>query len=160
MKEHGFLLDVSRETIVMKHSLRGPTFAFCGLVALGLQGVANLARAAEDPTASPQAAPSTQGAVSPANAGSQTTTVMVPQTQVMYETVYDVETVCVPVSTFQTQYRTECRTQTVPVTKTFVEQVPVTVNQTQYRTEYRTQTVPVTRTLVEQVPVTISQTQY
>ena len=95
-----------------------------------------------------------------ATAQAQTTTILVPQNQVVYETVYDVETVQVPVTVNQTQYRTECRTQTVPVTRTVVEQVPVTVNQTQYRTEYKTQTVPVTKTVVEQVPVTVNQTQY
>src|SRR5512135_3508954 len=101
MREHGFLFDVPRETIVMKHSSRGLTFAFCGLTALGLQGVVNQARAADDPTASPQATPSMQGTMSPATAGGQTaaggqtTTVMVPQTQVIYETVYEVQTVCV-----------------------------------------------------------------
>ncbi len=113
----------------MKRSLRGPTFAFCGLMALGLQGLGQ-ARAAEDPAASPQVTPSAQRAVLSANAGNRTTTVMVPQTQVIYETVYDVETVCVPVTTTQTQYRTEYRTLTVPITRTWVEQVPVTVNQT------------------------------
>ena len=95
-----------------------------------------------------------------ASAAPQATTILVPQNQVTYETVYDVETVQVPVTTTQTQYRTECRTQTVPVTRTVTEQVPGHDNQTQYRTEYRTQTVPVTRTVTEQVPVTVNQTQY
>ena len=92
-----------------------------------------------------QATPSAQGTVTSASAQPQTTTVLVPQNQVTYETVYDVETVQVPVTTTQTQYRTECRTQTVPVTRTVTEQVPVTTNQTRYRTEHKSQTVPVTR---------------
>ena len=39
-----------------------------------------------------------QSAVSPATAQAQTTTTLVPQNQVVYETVYDVETVQVPVT--------------------------------------------------------------
>ena len=42
----------------------------------------------------------------------------------VYETVYDAEIVQVPVTVNQTQYRTEYKTQTVPVTRTVVEQVP------------------------------------
>jgi hypothetical protein len=52
------------------------------------------------------------------------------------------------------RYKTEYKTQTVPITITVVEQVPVTVNQTQYRTEYKTQTVPVTRSVTQNVRVT------
>ena len=93
-------------------------------------------RAADDVTPSAQSH-------SPVTASSQaapaaTTTVLVPQNQVTYETVYDVQYVQVPVTVNQTQYKTEYRTQTVPVTRTVVENVPVTVDQTQYKTEYRT----------------------
>ena len=80
--------------------------------------------------------------------------------EVVNETVYDTETVQVPVTTNETRYRTEYRTRTVPVTRTVTEQVPVTQTQTLYRTEYRTQTVPVTRTITEQVPETTNPTQY
>ncbi len=86
--------------------------------------------------------PSPQGAAASASQGG---TVMVPQDQVVYETVYDTEYVQVPTTQMQTQYRTEYRTQTVPVTRVVTEQVPTTQMQTQYKTEYRTQTVPVTR---------------
>jgi hypothetical protein len=98
--------------------------------------------------------------VVPAAVAGQTTTVLVPQNQVTYETVYSCETVQVPVTTTQTLHRTEYRTHTVPMTRMLTEQVPVTTNQTRYRTEYRSQTVPATRLVTEQVPVTVDQTQY
>ena len=88
----------------------------------------------------------------------QTTTQWVPQDQVVYETVYDVQYVQVPTTQCR-RSKTEYKTQTVPVTR-IVEQVPTTQMQTQYKTEYKTQTVPVTRTVVEQVPTTQMQTQY
>ena len=71
--------------------------------------------------------PSAQsGAVASASQESGTTTVMVPQDQVTYQTVYDVEYVQIPTTQLQTQYRTEYRSQTVPVTRVVTEQVPTT----------------------------------
>src|SRR5262249_44163113 len=58
------------------------------------------------------------------------------------------------------QYRTDYRTEQVPVVRVVSEQVPVTQVQTQYRTDYRTEQVPVVRVVSEQVPVTQMQTQY
>src|ERR1700730_6029003 len=54
--------------------------------------------------------PSAQsGAVASASQESGTTTVMVPQDQVTYQTVYDVEYDQIPTTQLQTQYRTEYR---------------------------------------------------
>jgi len=106
----------------MRNSSRCARFALWGLLAAGLLMVSSVVWAGDGVQASPQSAVS-------ATAQVQSTTTLVPQNQVVYETVYDVETVQVPVTVNQTQYRTECRTQTVPVTRTVVEQVPVTVNQ-------------------------------
>ena len=129
---------------------RAVAIAF-GLSQIGLPGLVG-----ED-----KVMPSAQsGAVASASQEPGTTTVMVPQDQVTYQTVYDVECVQVPTTQLQTQYKTEYRSQTVPVTRVVTEQVPTTQMQTQYKTEYRTQTVPVTRTIVEQVPTTQMQTQY
>ena len=61
-----------------------------------------------------------------ATAQGGTATVLVPQTQVVYETVQSVECVQVPVTHMQTLYRTEYRTEKVPVTR----MVPETVNET------------------------------
>ncbi len=73
-----------------------------------------------------------------------TASVLVPQTQVVYETVQSSECVQVPVTHMQTLYRTEYRTQTVPVTR----MVPETVNET------RTYTVCVPKQQVVRQPVT------
>ena len=120
-----------------------------GLIPWGLPGV----------FAQDKAAPSAQSG-SVASAAQGTTTVWVPQDQVVYETVYDLECVQVPTTQFETRYNTECQTQTVPVTRTICEQVPTTQIQTHYKTEYKTETVPVTRTICEQVPTTQIQTRY
>src|SRR5580704_6789461 len=63
------------------------------------------------------ALPTGQGTASPSP------TVLVPQTQVVYETVNTVECVQVPVTKLRTQYRTEYRTEAVPVTRTISEVV-------------------------------------
>ena len=96
----------------MKHRSRNPLFVAGGPMLAGLLLVSTVS--VEDAKASPQATPSAQGTVASASAQHQPTTVLVPQNQVTYKTVYDVETVQVPVTTTQTQYRTEYRTQTVP----------------------------------------------
>ncbi len=62
-------------------------------------------------------APSPQAAASPSQA------VLVPQAQVVYETVNTVECVQVPVTQMQTQYRTEYRNEAVPVTRMISEVV-------------------------------------
>src|SRR4051794_14485205 len=56
------------------------------------------------------AAASSQGTAAPSM------TVLVPQCQVVYETVQSVECVQVPVTQMQTRYRTEYHTESVPVT--------------------------------------------
>ena len=104
-------------------------------------------------------APSSQASVAAPAASIQAAAVMVPQCQVVYETVYETRCVQVPVTQMQTRYRTEYRTNTVPVRRTVTEMVSTTQMQTQNRTEYRTQTVPVTRTVTEMVPTTQMQTQ-
>ncbi len=71
-------------------------------------------------------APSQQGtAVTPSVQGvaSVPTAQLVPQTQVVYQTVNTVECVQVPVTQMQTQYRTECKTVSVPVTRMVSEVV-------------------------------------
>ena len=80
------------------------------VVHLGLLGGTWALSAGQAP--SPQAAgtsPSAQGAASAAPA------VLVPQAQVVYETVNSVQCVQVPVTQMQTQYRTEYRNENVPV---------------------------------------------
>ena len=78
-----------------------------------------------------------------ASAQGGSTTVLVPQTQVVYQTVQSTECVQVPVTQMQTLYRTEYRTETVPVTR----MVPETVNET------RTYTVCVPQQKVVRQPV-------
>ena len=87
-------------------------------------------------------------------------TTMVPQNQIVYETVYDTECYLVPTTQMRTEYKTECKTETVPVTYTVVDEIPSTEMQTQYRTEYKTKTTPVSRTVYDQVPSTVMQTRY
>ena len=82
------------------------------------------------------------------------------QNQIVYETVYDTECYLVPTTQMRTEYKTECKTETVPVTSTVIDQVPTTEMHTEYRTEYRTKTVPVTRTVIDQIPSTVMQTKY
>ena len=97
-------------------------------------------------------APSAQAAAAP--------TPMVWQNQVVYETVYDTECVLVPTTQMRTEYKTECKTETVPVTRTVYDEVTSTEMQTRYRTDYKTQTTPVTRTVIDQIPTTQMQTRF
>src|SRR6516225_7777414 len=64
----------------------------------------------------PPASPSGQGTAS------AQATVLVPQCQTVYETVNTVECVQVPTTVMQTHYRTECKTEVVPITH-FVSEV-------------------------------------
>src|SRR5262245_8852138 len=89
------------------------------------------------------AQPSTQVPTSGVSGSAQGGTVLVPQTQVVYETVQSVECVQVPVTHMQTCYRTEYQTETVPVTR----MIPETVNET------RTVTVCVPRQQIVRQPV-------
>src|SRR5262249_35214064 len=102
------------------------------------------AKAASQPTG---VTPSTQGA-------GGTTTVLVPQCQVVYETVQSLECVRVPVTHMQTHYRTECRTESVPVTRMIPE--VVNENRTIYVCVPKEETIkrPVTRIVCEPVTVT------
>ncbi len=75
-------------------------------------------------TAAEQKSTPPTGAVATAQANAPT--VMVPQCQVVYETVQSYECVQVPVTHMQTLYRTECRTENVPVTR----MIPEVVNET------------------------------
>ena len=139
-----------KETRMVFRKLRGISTSVAiafGLTQMGLPGVMG-----QD-----KVTPSSQGAVSSAGQGG---TVMMPQDQVVYETVYDTHYVQVPTTQMQTQCKTEYRTQTVPVTRVVTEQVPTTQMQTQYKTEYQTRTIPVTRMVAEQVPTTQMQTLY
>src|SRR4051812_17178424 len=89
-------------------------------------------------------AQSAGGAATGQGAAGGSTTVLVPQSQVVYETVQSVECVQVPVTHMQTHYRTEYRTEAVPVTR----MVPEVVNET------RTVTVCVPRQQTINKPVT------
>ncbi len=82
-----------------------------------------------------QATATAQGQAGGAAASAQggTGTVLVPQTQVVYETVQSTQCVQVPVTHMQTCYRTEYRTETVPVTR----MVPETVNEIADRDDLR-----------------------
>ena len=114
------------------------------VVALGVM-VANLlgmsAWAIEEAQqASPQGTgvvPSTQGS------GSVAAPSLVPQNQVVYQTVNTVECVQVPVTQVQTHYRTEYRNETVPVTRMVSE----VVNETRTITRF----VPQQETINKQV---------
>ena len=66
---------------------------------------------AQTPQATPQVGASAQGAVASAIAEAQATTILVPQTQVTYQTVYDVECTQVPVTVNATRYKSELRTE-------------------------------------------------
>ena len=72
-------------------------------------------------TAAEQKSTPPTGAVASAQASAPT--VLVPQSQVVYETVQSFECVQVPVTHMQTLYRTECRTENVPVTRMISEVV-------------------------------------
>src|SRR5262249_13164093 len=79
-------------------------------------------------------------------------TVLVPQQQTYYQTVCETVYDQVPVTQMQTRFRTDYRSEQVPVTEMVTEQVPVTQMQTRYRTDYRSEQVPVTQMVTEQVP--------
>ena len=66
----------------------------------------------------------------------------------------------IPSTEMQTQFKTEYKTQNVPVTRTVVDQVPTTQMQTRYRTEYKSRTVPVSRSVPEIVNVPRTYTVY
>ena len=84
----------------MRNSSRCARFALWGLLAAGLLMGSSVVWAGDGAQSSPQSAVS-------ATAQAQTTTTLVLQNQVVYETVCDVETVQVPVTVNQTQYRTD-----------------------------------------------------
>ena len=133
---------------------RGVTTAIAmtfGLSQLGLSGVMAQRGKVTPSSQSGSVAGATQ-------AVGGTTTVLVPQDQVVYETVCDVEYVQVPTTQIQTHYKTEYRSQTVPVTRVPV-QVPVTVMTTQQKqvTENVTQQYAVN--VPVQVPATVMTTQ-
>src|SRR3954467_13544742 len=89
-----------------------------GILAAGV-GMASQSLAWEQ-----DALPASQSAGVAASAqGAGSTTVLVPQSQLVYETVQSVECVQVPVTHMQTLYRQEVRTETVPVTRMIPEQV-------------------------------------
>src|SRR4051812_14946235 len=100
---------------MMTHRLTGSKFVAHALLTLVFLLVSVSAQARQDQGArpSPQAAAS---APSTAAGGFHD--------EVVYETVYDLETIQVPVTTNETRYRTEYRTQTVPLTRTVTEQIP------------------------------------
>ena len=136
-------------------SLRNRWIASAAVAAAICLGQIGPARAQQPVAASGQAGSA------PASSGqAAATTTFVPQNQIVYETVYDTECYLVPTTQMRTDYKTECKTETVPVTTTVYDQVPTTELRNEYRTEYKTKTVPVTRTVVDQIPSTVMQTKY
>ncbi len=98
---------------------------------------------------SPVTGPSGQGTVSAAP------TVLVPQCQTVYETVNTVECVQVPTTIMQTHYRTECRTETVPITHFVSEVVNEPRTYTCWEPQQETVLKPVTHYVCE--PTTVMQ---
>src|SRR5262245_11601014 len=118
----------------------GVLVAGAGMLGTGLAW----AQATQPSAQATAAAASAQGAA-------VTRTVLVPQCQVVYETVQGVECVQVPVTRMQTCYRTEYRTEAVPVTR----YVPEVINESRTITvcvpKEQTTKCPVTRVVCEQV---------
>ncbi len=97
----------------------------------------------------PAAGPSAQGSVGAPPA------VLVPQCQTVYETVNTVECVQVPSTIMQTHYRTECRTETVPITHFVSEVVNEPRTYTCWEPQQETVLKPVTHYVCE--PTTVMQ---
>ncbi len=79
---------------------------------------------------------------------------LVPETQVVYQTVQSTECVQVPVTQMQTLYRTEYRTESVPVTRMVSETVNETRTYTVCVPQQKVVRQPVSRIVCEPVTMT------
>lgn len=120
---------------------------FAGLELSGDSGA--LGQTTVPTTQSPVGGPSEQGTVGAAG------TVLVPQCETVYETVNTVECVQVPTTVMQTHYRTECRTETIPITHFVSEVVNEPRTYTCWEPQQQTVLRPVTHYVCE--PTTVMQ---
>jgi hypothetical protein len=119
------------------------TAIFAGLGLRSDSGVLGQTAAPAAQSPAPAPAPSMQGSV------------LVPQCQTVYETVETVECVQVPTTVMQTHYRTECRTETVPITHFVSEVVNEPRTHTCWEPQQETVLKPVTHFVCE--PTTVMQ---